>query len=572
MKSGIEQLKILFADKNIYLPLRHCGADDISVNWEIDSIVKNRGFFESLYSDYPLIGVYDKDTFWYYFLTEKIYGMRGLCNYLDRNNAGLLSSLSRQAGVALSKTTPGTILYIIENAEEIFSDPEDPELRYAAADFIIRNQTDFITKNQKGISSPVFDILCRRLPHLIVSRLGDLRQIFIEQQELFSLLFRDGRLQDILDIGLDDVLDAWREEYSETYSPFSSSINRCADRLWDEAKSFYESSLSEGKILKAVNVLRAVSLFLRQIHNGHAHEFAEYACAADQKLLEYLRVTVPSLKFRIPSDDAAPQKWKPIDPLTVPLADLTHKNKSTDDPVQNHESFLSAYPKSHVLSKGLRRESFLSELERVNAMNFLIILDNEEIFKDYIRKVRRAARIISKQPFMSGYLLQDDVSMLISMLVSVRRNIGARDNRHKEALCYSASMFSCCLTEKLLRLSYLYYSQHIQSVPNYIKKQQYFSLGCLASKQIKLAGSFTMDQREALMDFLTKIRNMKGYRSYRNKLAHWLSVMNPKSMTADLTSSLLWLFTDVLNSVYLYFVSGKSVAGGPLPSKHQHHQ
>ena len=90
MKSDIEQLRILFTEKDICLPLRHCGADDISVNREIDSIVKNRDFFESLYSDYPLTGVYDRDTFWYYFLTEKISGMSGLCNYLDRNAAELL--------------------------------------------------------------------------------------------------------------------------------------------------------------------------------------------------------------------------------------------------------------------------------------------------------------------------------------------------------------------------------------------------------------------------------------------------------------------------------------------------
>lgn len=162
MKPDIEQLKLLFTEKNIDLPLRYCGADDISVNWDIDSIVKNRDFFESLYSDYPLTGVYDKNTFWYYFLTEKISGMSGLCQFLDRNTAELLLTLSRQAGEALLRTTPSVIQYIKENAEEIFSDPEqDPELKYAAAYFVIRNQTDFITGNQKGISAPVFEIICQ---------------------------------------------------------------------------------------------------------------------------------------------------------------------------------------------------------------------------------------------------------------------------------------------------------------------------------------------------------------------------------------------------------------------------
>ena len=70
--------------------------------------------------------------------------MGGLCNYLDRNTAELLLTLSRQAGEALSKATPSAIQYIKENAEEIFSDSEqDPELQYSAAYFVIRNQKDF---------------------------------------------------------------------------------------------------------------------------------------------------------------------------------------------------------------------------------------------------------------------------------------------------------------------------------------------------------------------------------------------------------------------------------------------
>ena len=575
MKPDIEQLRILYTEKDICLPLRHCGADDISVNWEIDSIVKNRGLFESLYAEYPLTGVYDKDTFWYYFLTEKISGMSGLCKFLDRNAAELLLTLSGQAGEALLKTTPAAVQYIKENAEEIFSDPEqDPELRYAAADFVIRNQTDFITRNEEGISAPVFEILCRLMPHLIVSRFGDLRQIFIRYQDkdLFSLLFRDGSLKDILDIGLGDVLDAWREEYSEADSPFRFEINRHADRLWCEAKSFYERSLSDRKILKAVNVLRAVSLFLRQIRPGRAsRESARYARDAEQQLLQYLLAAGTSPEFLIPSDKASPPKWKPINPLTEPLYALTHQDRSADNPGPNPESYLDKSSQSYAAFKNLSREGFLSELEDVNAENFLIILDNKNIFKDYIKKVWRTARSISKQPDMSGFLLSDDVRMLISMIISVRRNLGASENIHKEALCYSASMFCCSLTEKLLRIFYLYCSQirNIQPVTKHIRKQQYFTLGCLADKRIKMAGSFTMEHRKGLVYFLSRIRGMKECRSYRNRLAHWLSAMTPKSMTADLTSRLLWLFTDVLNSVYLYFVPGKSGAVIPLPSQHQ---
>lgn len=78
-----------------------------------------------------------------------------------------------------------------------------------------------------------------------------------------------------------------------------------------------------------------------------------------------------------------------------------------------------------------------------------------------------------------------------------------------------------------------------------------------------------MDHRKGLAYFLSSVRGMKDCRSYRNKLAHWLSVLTPKSMKPDLALRLIWLFTDVLNSVYLYFVPGKGGAVIPLPSQHQ---
>mgnify|MGYP003470544743 CR=1 FL=1 len=53
--------------------------------------------------------------------------------------------------------------------------------------------------------------------------------------------------------------------------------------------------------------------------------------------------------------------------------------------------------------------------------------------------------------------------------------------------------------------------------------------------------------------FLIRIPETNIGKNYRNRLAHWADGMTPEDMDPALTSGLLWIFTDVLNSVFLYF-------------------
>ena len=71
----MESINTILEKRNIHLPLRYYGADDLSVGLEIRSIVENRDLFESLYSTYPLDCVSDINSYYYYLLTRKIFRM-----------------------------------------------------------------------------------------------------------------------------------------------------------------------------------------------------------------------------------------------------------------------------------------------------------------------------------------------------------------------------------------------------------------------------------------------------------------------------------------------------------------
>lgn len=556
MNSDTQSIKSLLAEREIYLPLRLTDPDDLSVRWEIRSIVKNSDLFESLYSKYPLLRVSDLDTLYFYLLTRKIARMGELIQFIESDEADLLTGLIADASIVLRKTTRSAIAYINKHTGEIFADSQpDGELKYASVDFIIEYQND--------VGWHVFEYLCRNSPRLIVSRYDEMRNVFAEHPQLFSLLFPPECPVLVYEPGLQKVLDIWRQEYRED-SPFRQLIDRHIDELCIQAEIYF---LMSPDILKTGPVIRAVSLFLDQIKSRRAAGFSEYAKEADKQLFAYLRITKYSHKFSIPAGDANLEHWKVIDPQTSRLDELTHRMISGDDG-REYESFLGLLPQNQSAYTGFEgfpnRIPFLSDLEDVNTGNFLTILANHQVFDDYIKKVRQAVGFISRQTPFALNLLEEDAGMLIFLLSSFRKNMNARNRQKRESSCYSASEFCCGFTEKLLRSFYQYILQNDRS--GQINMPSHFWIGLIQKESIPLAGSFTWEHRLGLVYFLSSKSYKSEYgaieygKDYRNRLAHWAPDMNPRLMTPDWFARLLWLFTDVLNSVYLYF-GGKTGRG-----------
>lgn len=50
----MSSLKTILESKNIIIPLRNYGIQDLSTGWEVKAIVENRDVFEDLYSQFPL--------------------------------------------------------------------------------------------------------------------------------------------------------------------------------------------------------------------------------------------------------------------------------------------------------------------------------------------------------------------------------------------------------------------------------------------------------------------------------------------------------------------------------------
>ena len=185
-------------------------------------------------------------------------------------------------------------------------------------------------------------------------------------------------------------------------------------------------------------------------------------------------------------------------------------------------------------------------------LKFHAILFDDDAFDDYSELVRSEIKVIAGELDQSENGLEKDTAFLFGMLDDVR-DASNHSREQNEASCYGSSMFICSFIEKLLRVVYARMAPDEQYISDAV------TLGDLLNKDNK--SMISLLGKEHLLSigyFLIKTPQTNIGCNCRNALAHWFPEIKPAMMNSSLASTLLWLFTDVLNSVFLYFEADKN--------------
>ena len=141
-----------------------------------------------------------------------------------------------------------------------------------------------------------------------------------------------------------------------------------------------------------------------------------------------------------------------------------------------------------------------------------------------------------------------DFEMMVNMLLTIKANSSSGE-AVLTPLCYSASMFMCGFLEKMLRMTYEYEA----------RGKKYFStdratLGQLLNETNSyMVNIFGIDHIRNLMFYIGTVGDKQIGKNLRNALAH-LTGNIEKQLTIGFVAQIMWIFTDIVNSVFGYYL------------------
>lgn len=298
-------------------------------------------------------------------------------------------------------------------------------------------------------------------------------------------------------------------------------------------------------------------MFLKRIQSPKANEFAECAKKAAILLAEYIANNGQSFQYEIPIGEII-SKWKETDNWEIRILSLTHQlisdtnglsviSQLAKTPEAKHQliDFVSTniptddyYTMSH--------QQMLSIMASVGTGTMVGIIRNQDTLLDYLNLVASAASLVVEQLNAEGEQLQQDIGMLSALVQVVANNFEIKDDA-MHGICYGASMYTCAFSEKLLRILY----RHLAKDEKYVPLNSATFGQLLSVNNSYMVNIFGESHIRNLSFFLQQTTPASIGQNIRNALAHWANI-SPETMTPLFVAKMLWIFTDILNTVFWY--------------------
>ena len=553
----MDSIQEIFQRKKILISLRNLNPQELGVGWEVKSIVENPDVFDNLYSRYPLTGLASLDDYYLYLLSLKLVDMREIIPVLLHDaHKDIISKLSDEAEKALSNIGNGEVIkFINENVQNIFDkDKTSHDVRFVTLNLIKKYRT--------GISRDTFAFLCRDYGYLLIDQFEQFEKAFEQNPDLFESIYPTGHLAEINSFRIEKTLDIWYHILNNGKSSLKEIVEKRIAVLAEDIKALSETATIDN-IIQVEGTIRKFHLFLQRIRSPLANEFAEYAKAAEDLLSKNILERGQSFSYEIPVEEII-KEWREIEIWEARLLYITHDCETTN----SYPEWISRLSKNteskcvlmDLASTNIPTDDFftmshqqtLSNLEGVGTLTMVGIIRNQDTLRDYLILVASAISFIVKQLNAEGEQFQQDVGMLSALIQLVANNLEI-SNDATHGMCYGASVYTCALSEKILRILYMHLAKDEQYIP--INKATLGEL--LVVSNSYLVEIFGEDHVKNLSFFLQRTAPSNVGQNIRNNLAHWAS-FSKEEMIPLLVAKTLWIFTDILNTVFWYCLKNKN--------------
>ena len=524
---------------------------DFGTRLEMKSIVENPDIFEDLYSKFPLTGISNLEDYYFYLLSLKLIGTHKMIPILSKKeHIDLAIKLSSCAEKTIQTIDKGDLIRFINgNIKAIYNkDVFKPDVRIATLNII----ADY----SNGISKDVFEFLSKDYGFLLIDRFDKFEKVFEKYPDLFCDLYPTCCFNEISTNQIEKNLGIWRHILNKGKSSLKEAVNNLIDSLTENIRELSTTATIDN-ILLVEGPIRVFHLFLQQIKSPLANEFSIYAKSASDLLSKNIHERGQFFQYEIPVKDTV-NKWKETETWEIRLLSLTHDlvregdsrscvSRLEKEPEKKHPFFDSVrtnIPTDEYFT--ISHQQLLDIIANVDSKTIAYIIGNKETLVDYLSLINSAIYMINEYLNDADEQLVQDIEMLLALIQVVSTNLQMdRDVLH--GICYGTSMYACSLSEKLLRILYLHLSKDETYVP--INRATFGEL--LVPSNAYIVKVFGEHHVRNLSFFLQQISPSNVGQNIRNSLAHWSSITTAQ-MTPLFVAKMLWLFTDILNTVFWY--------------------
>lgn len=427
-----------------------------------------------------------------------------------------------------SKWMGESIKYINENYINIFSDKLPREI------YLNRATLDFVKEKRKDINKSVLTWLAKNKPFYLINNFSDFKNVLYKNPKIIEVMLHEISLSSESSQFNKVIHILERAQKDSTKQIIDAYINKLVEEAMNEnLEDVYPNITTLCQYLKRTQKSKVKCICQRMVTaNEYSKELAHRGCKVtiDGKIdfSKWTRNSFPSRLLSLTHIYKNDSDHKLISYLSI------YTGIQLEDIVETNIQGNKSYSESQKL--------YLDFLTKSQVLVFQEILLQENNFFIWKNDVIRAFESLSKS--LSSEELKQFIDML---LVNLQNVVKDSKNEIEPVLAYNCNMLGSALIEALIRNAYAIETQS--------KNNGDVTLSDLLSGKNECTQKIFTDLHvKALSYFL--MQNFPGDSedlglNIRNSLAH-LHNVSKDLLSRYGVAEVMWLFTDVLNSIYLF--------------------
>ena len=536
--------------------MKYYGTNDYDTFYDIPRILDNRDSFFKLVCSNHLETIESLSEYLNYLFFKKIGSLQEIIPLLkEETDKQYFQQLCDAANEQLNNIDKQTLIrFVNDHYKEIFNSNNN---KYLLSEITL----DLIVGPFKsGINDEVFEYLAQDYNYSLLTRFNSFQSLFEEKPELFEKLFHHKTLAEIQQLRFDCVFPIFLYIWNGKNPQLKNIISPIIENIITDTEKLVEnSSADSSNIISVEHVFQNVYAFLKKIKHQKANDFYKYSQQIEAKVRDYLVKHGQSITCELPAKEIL-EYIKTRSSWQAQILSLTHSYKKSDA----GEGLISLLAFS---SKGKQRiidfvgsnmandnyftpshQQQLQIYSDTGAATVFAIWHDEELCSRFQQGISEFLGFISQQCDCYENLA-NDVNLLRVMLQPVILS-DSPEKEYLKPLCYGAAMFICAMTEKLLRTVFFSMMKSEAYVP--LTSSNMGSL--LSPNNLVMVSIFGEDHIKNLAYFLNSVGDKRIGADIRNRLAHWAEIQED-NLQSMLVAKLLFLYTDILNTIYLHYCS-----------------